>query len=285
MSIGLPSWQPSLQKLEMDEMAREFTEKTQWHCATEYGLPEGWQFKSYKYSKPDRRHEMRWRNGPDSKVIRSIAALERELGYLPDTIGNLLKRGRIRVGSFNIGVHQNMLAKREFTLLVKSSGQGQGFAEKGAMIFTVLTTLGANLHEVVADAYQKDQGKWPERGFWLLGPKQVTSGFCITVKDFVAKCGALDGDFMECCMDFFYGSRRLRLLHQRESIMKQPGTTKRPHTKCLCEVQKKPRLGSRLEKSPSNSRELSVLPSLTVDGKIRQPCHNDMVQTLYERAS
>ena len=270
--------------------------KPEWHCATEYGLPEGWQF--YEYSKPGGKSVMRWRNGPDSKVIISIAALERELGYLPDTVGNLLKRGRIRVGSFNIGVHQNMLAKREFTLLVKPPGQGQGFAGKGARTFTVPTTLGANLREAVADAYQKDQGKRPERGFWLLGPKQVTSGLCITVKDFVAKCGALDGDFMECCMvhDESNRSRRLRLLHQRkakrlwglrqrESIMKQPGTTKRPHTKCLWEVQKKPRLGIRPEQTSSNPTDLLVLPSLTVDGKIRQPCHNDMVQTLYERAS
>ena len=84
-------------------------------------------------------------------------------------------------------------------------------------------------------------------------------------------------------MDFFYGSRRLRLLHQREakrlwrlrqreSIMKQLGTTKRPHTKCLCEVQKKPRLRIRPEKIPSNPRELLVLPSLTVDGKMLVAC-------------
>jgi len=89
--------------------------KSEWHCATEYGLPEGWQF--YEYSKPDGKSEMIWRNGPDSKVITSIAALERELGYLPDAVGNLHKRGRIRVGSFNIGVDQNMFAKCEFTFL------------------------------------------------------------------------------------------------------------------------------------------------------------------------
>ena len=89
--------------------------KPEWHCATEYGLPEGWQF--YEYSKPDGKSEMRWRNGPDSKVIISIAALERELGYLPDTVGNLFKRAPNRVGSFNIGVDQNMFAKREFTFL------------------------------------------------------------------------------------------------------------------------------------------------------------------------
>ena len=89
--------------------------KPEWHCATEYGLPEGWQF--YEYSKPDGKSQLIWRNGPGSKVIRSIVALERELGYLPDTVGNLFKRAPNRVGSFNIGVDQNMFAKREFIFL------------------------------------------------------------------------------------------------------------------------------------------------------------------------
>ena len=89
---------------------------------------------------------------------------------------------------------------RECTLLVKPLGQGRGFAGKGARTFTVPTTLGANLHEAVADAYQKDQGKRPERGFHFKGPKQVTSAGCITVKDFVAQCGALAGDSMQCTM-------------------------------------------------------------------------------------
>ena len=96
--------------------------------------------------------------------------------------------------------------QRQFTLLVKPPGQGRGFAGKGARSFTVKTTftvpatLGANLHEAVADAYQKDQGKRPERGSRFKGPKQVTSAGCITVKDFVAKCGALEGDSMQCTM-------------------------------------------------------------------------------------
>ena len=68
------------------------------------------------------------------------------------------------------------------------------------------------------------------------------------------------------------GAKRLRRLRQCEPIMKQPGTTKRPHTKCLWEVQKKPRLGSRPEKMPSNPGELLVLPSLTVDGKMLVAC-------------
>ena len=58
-------------------------------------------------------------------------------------------------------------------------------------------------------------------------------------------------------------SKRLRRFRQRESIMKQPGTTKQPYTKCLWEVQKKPLLGIR-----PDLRELLVLPSLTVDGKL-----------------
>ena len=92
------------------------------------------------------------------------------------------------------------MAQREFTLLVKLPGQGRGFAGKGARSFTVKTTLGANLHEAVEDAYQREEGKKPERGIRFKGPKQVTSAGCITVKDFVAKCGALDGDSMECAM-------------------------------------------------------------------------------------
>ena len=70
--------------------------RREWYCATEYGLPEGWQF--YEYLKPDGKSEMRWRNGPDSKVIRCIAVLERELGYLPDTLlGRLCGRGLERI--------------------------------------------------------------------------------------------------------------------------------------------------------------------------------------------
>ena len=64
---------------------------------------------------------------------------------------------------------------REFTLLVKPPGQGRGFAGKGARSFTVATTLGANLHEAVADAYQREEGEKPERGIRFKGPKQVTS--------------------------------------------------------------------------------------------------------------
>lgn len=92
------------------------------------------------------------------------------------------------------------MAQREFTLLVELPGQGRGFAGKGASSFTVRTTLGANLHEAVQDAYQKDQGKTPERGFRFKGPKQVTPSGCVTAKDFAEKCGALEGDSMQCTM-------------------------------------------------------------------------------------
>ena len=71
---------------------------------------------------------------------------------------------------------------REFTLLVKPPGQGRGFAGKGARTFTVLTTLGANLHEAVADAYQKDQGKRPEGGF---AHKEFGPCHCGTVGGFL----------------------------------------------------------------------------------------------------
>ena len=215
--------------------------------AAEFGLPDGWYVdRQLKLKGGKEKYVTTFRNGLSGKVLKSASQVEGVLGYKPQfpkpcnkSEWYLLKRGRA-----NIGVDQNMLAKREmdemareFTLLVKTPGQGQGFAGKGSRTFTVPTTLGANLREAVADAYQKNQGKRLERGFRLKGPKQVTSGYCITVKDFVAKCGALDGDFMECCMDFFYGSRRLR---------------QRSLTECLFEVQKKPRSGSRLEKSPSN---------------------------------
>ena len=87
---------------------------------------------------------------------------------------------------------------REFKLHVKPPGQGRGFAGRGASSFTVSTTLDANLHDAVEDAYQRTEGEKPVRGFRFQGPKQVTSSGCITVKDFVAKCGALDGDSMQC---------------------------------------------------------------------------------------
>ena len=84
--------------------------------------------------------------------------------------------------------------QRQFTLLVKRPGQGRGFAGKGAERFEAKTILGANLREAVEDVYQKDRGEKPKLGFRLQGPMQVTSSGCTMVKDFVVKCGVLEGD-------------------------------------------------------------------------------------------
>ncbi len=109
--------------------------------------------------------------------------------------------------------------RRGFTLLVKLPGQGRGFAGKGAKVLKVDTTLDANLHEAVKEAYWKDQNKEPERGFRLKADiskvpaqaaakpaqnstKQVTTAACATVKAFVANCGALDGTSLACTMRY-----------------------------------------------------------------------------------
>ena len=75
-------------------------------------------------------------------------------------------------------------------------------------------------------------------GYMVVKQGQKRSEAGHTVKDFVAKC----------VMVIYYSSaqreaKRLWGFRQRESIMKQLGTMKRSHTKCLWEVQKKPRLG------------------------------------------
>ena len=92
------------------------------------------------------------------------------------------------------------------------------------------TALGANFHEAVEKAYWKDQNKEPERGFQLKKDviqgqpaqadaeptqncrKQVTTADCSTVEDFVARCGALDGESLECTMRYedLRGGRQAR---------------------------------------------------------------------------
>ena len=92
--------------------------------------------------------------------------------------------------------------QRQFTLLVKPPGQGRGFAGKGAEVIEVQTTLAAILHDVVKSAYEKHQGKEPERGFFLK-KEHVTSARILAerssqiVKDFVAKCSALNSEPLE----------------------------------------------------------------------------------------
>ena len=57
--------------------------------------------------------------------------------------------------------------QREFTLNIKPPNQGRGFAGKNAKRFEIKTNFGAILHDVVKSAYEKDQGKEPDREFFL----------------------------------------------------------------------------------------------------------------------
>ena len=101
----------------------------------------------------------------------------------------------------------NEMAQRQFTLLVKPPGQGRGFAGKGAKVIEVQTTFGAILHDVVKREYEKNQGKEPDRGFFLK-KGHVTSTRILAerssqiVKDFVVKCGALNSESLECTMNY-----------------------------------------------------------------------------------
>ena len=102
------------------------------------------------------------------------------------------------------------------------------------------TTLDAPLGEAVKEAYRKKQNKEPERGFRFkkdviqVQPaqadaeptqscaKQVTTADCFTVWDFVWKCGALDGDSLECTMryDDLPGDRQARRDKQSDKACK-----------------------------------------------------------------
>ena len=120
--------------------------------------------------------------------------------------------------------------RRRFTLHVKLPGQGDGFAGKGAKV----------VRPAVEEAYRKKQNKEPERGFRFkkdviqVQPaqadaeptqsctKQVTTAGCSTVWDFVGKCGALDGDSLECTMryDDLPGDRQARRDKQSDKARK-----------------------------------------------------------------
>ena len=54
-----------------------------------------------------------------------------------------------------------------FTLISKPPNQGRGLAGKNAKRFEIKTNFGAILHDVVKSAYEKHQGKEPERRFFL----------------------------------------------------------------------------------------------------------------------
>ena len=97
--------------------------------------------------------------------------------------------------------------QREFALIIKPPNQGRGFAGKNAKRFEIKTNFGAILHDVVKSAYEKHQGKEPERGFFLK-KEHVTSARILAerssqiVKDFVVKCGALNSESLECIMTY-----------------------------------------------------------------------------------
>ena len=95
----------------------------------------------------------------------------------------------------------------------KPPNQGRGFAGKNAKRFEIKTNFGAILHDVVKSAYEKHQGKEPERGFFF-NKEHVTSARILaerssqTVKDFVVKCSALNSESLECTMTYTKLGRR-----------------------------------------------------------------------------
>ena len=105
--------------------------------AAQFGLPDGWYV--YRHQRHVRRaggYTTRFRKGLRGKVLFTAKEVEGVLGYKPQFPK---PRHNLKHGWFNIGVDQNMLAKREmdemaceFTLLVKPPGQG--FAGKDARI-------------------------------------------------------------------------------------------------------------------------------------------------------
>ena len=119
--------------------------------------------------------------------------------------------------------------QREFTLIIKPPNQGRGFAGKNAERFEIKTNFGAILHDVVKSAYEKHQGKEPERGFFLK-KEHVTSARILAerssqiVKDFVVKCGALNSESLECTMtyDDRPGDRQARRNREKDKARKAP---------------------------------------------------------------
>ena len=117
--------------------------------------------------------------------------------------------------------------QREFALIIKPPNQGRGFAGKNAKRFEIKTNFGAILHDVVKSAYEKHQGKEPERGFFLK-KEHVTSARILAerssqiVKDFVVKCGALNSEYLECTMNYDDrpGDRQARRNRKKEKTWK-----------------------------------------------------------------
>ena len=117
--------------------------------------------------------------------------------------------------------------QREFTLIIKPPNQGRGFAGKNAKRFEIKTNFGAILHDVVKSAYEKHQGKEPDRGFFLK-KEHVTSARILAerssqiVKDFVVKCGALNSESLECTMtyDDRPGDRQARRNRKKDKARK-----------------------------------------------------------------
>ena len=118
---------------------REMDELWSSELAAEFGLPDGWYvYRQLKMKGGKETYVTRFRNGLSGKVLKTASEVEGVLGYKPQFPKPRNVPVPLRVGSFNIGVDQNMLTKdemdemaREFTLLVKPPGQGRGFAGKG----------------------------------------------------------------------------------------------------------------------------------------------------------